>query len=139
MVFSTGLFMKMYESLSYLTYISSNSVHVYLKLFSVTDANQRRLVRSKMSNIFKPNITWALNHNASGSSQGIFGGDCNVFKNLAESRKNATLLKSVMLQTKKSGKAGKKSGVKGAKKAAARGSKGKGKTNPKKKPNKKGA
>ena len=43
-----------------------------------------------------------------------------------------TLLKSVMLQNKRPGKAGKKSGVKGAKKAVARGSKGKGKKNPRK-------
>ena len=78
-----------------------------------------------MSNIFKPNIRQALNQNTSGFFQGIFGGDSNVFKNLEENMKMSTLLKSVMLQTKKPGKAGKKSGAKGAKKAAAGGSKGK--------------
>ena len=50
----------------------------------------------------------------------------------------STLLKSVMLQTKRSGKAGEKPGVKGGKKPAPGGSKGQGKKNPKKKP-KKGA
>ena len=48
----------------------------------------------------------------------------------------SSLLKSVLLQTKKPEKVGKTSGMKGAKKAAPRGSKGKGKKNLKKKPNK---
>ena len=56
-----GLFMKIYGSQSKLTNVKSDSIGVYLKLFSVTDTNQQRLVRSKMSNIFKPNIRWALN------------------------------------------------------------------------------
>ena len=74
----------------------------------------------------------------SGSSQGIFFGDSNVFKNLKESKKMSTLLKSVLLQTKKSGKAGKKPGVKGGQTPAAGGSKGKGNKTPEKK-SKKGA
>ena len=82
LVISQGLFMKMYDSLSVLANITSDSIHVYLKLFSVTDANQRRLVRSKMSNIFKPNIGWVLNQNTSDSSQGIFGGASKFFNNL---------------------------------------------------------
>ena len=44
--------------------------------------------------------------------------DSNVFKNLEESKKMPTLLKTVLLQTKKPGKAVQKSGAKGAKKAA---------------------
>ena len=135
-VYSQVLFMKVYDLLSHLENVTSDSVHVYLKLFSVTDANQRRLLRLKMSIIFKPNIRQAFNQNTSDSSQGIFGGDSHVFKNLEENKKMLTLLKSVMLQTKKPGKAGKEPGVKGAKKAAAGGSKGKGKKNPKKKPEK---
>ena len=47
--FSQGLFMKMYESFSSLGNVTCNNIRVYLKLFSVTDANQRRLVRSEMS------------------------------------------------------------------------------------------
>ena len=74
-----------------------------------------------MSNIFKPNVRWALNQKTSDSSQDIFGSDSNVFKNLEENKKMSTLLKSVMLQTKKPVKAGKKPGAKGAKKAAAGG------------------
>ena len=59
-VFSQGLFIKMYDSLSSLANVTSDSICVYLKLFSVTDAKQRSLVRSKMSNICKPNIRQAL-------------------------------------------------------------------------------
>ena len=91
-----------------------------------------------MSNIFKCNVRRALNQQALDSSQGIFGGDSNVIKNLDELKKMSTLLKSVLLQTKKSGKAGKKSGAKKAKQATAGGSKGKNKKGSKKKP-KKGA
>ena len=39
-----GLFQQIYGSLSTLADVKSDSVHVYLKLFSVTDANQWRLV-----------------------------------------------------------------------------------------------
>ena len=137
-VYSQVLFMKVYDLLSQLANVTSDSVCVYLKLFSVTDANQRRLVRFKMSIIFKPNIRQAFNQNTSDSSQGIFGGDSHVFKNLEENKLMSTLLKSVMLQTKRSGKAGEKPGAKGGKKPAPGGSKGQGKKNPKKKP-KKGA
>ena len=47
MVISQGLFMKMYDSLSVLTNVTSDSIRVYLKLFSVTDAYQQRWVMSK--------------------------------------------------------------------------------------------
>ena len=67
--------MKVYDLLSHLANVTSDRVCVYLKLFSVTDANQRRLVRFKMSIIFKPNIRQAFNQNTSDSSHGIFGGD----------------------------------------------------------------
>ena len=126
-VYSQVLFMKVYDLLSHLANVTSDSVCVYLKLFSVTDANQRRLVRFKMSIIFKPNIRQAFNQNTSDSSQGIFGGDSHVFKNLEENKLMSTLLKSVMLQTKRPGKLGKKPGMKGGKKPAPRGSKGQGK------------
>ena len=48
-VYSQVLFMKVYDLLSHLANVTSDSVCVYLKLFSVTDANQRRLLRFKMS------------------------------------------------------------------------------------------
>ena len=66
--YSQVLFMKVYNLFSHLANITSDRIRVYLKLFSITDANQRRLVRSKMSNIFKPNVRWALNQNTSDSS-----------------------------------------------------------------------
>ena len=49
--------------------------------------------------------------------------ESNVFKNLEESKKMPTLLNTVLLQTKKPGKAVKKSGAKRAEKAAGGGSK----------------
>ena len=85
-----------------------------------------------MSNIFKLNVRQAFNQSSSNSFQGFFVGDLNIFKNLEESKKMSTLLKSVMLQINKPWKAGKKPGAKGAKKTAAWGSKGKGKKNFKK-------
>ena len=59
--YSLGLFMKVYGLLSKLANVTSDSIHVYLKPFSVTDTNQRRLVRSKMFNIFKPAARRILN------------------------------------------------------------------------------
>ena len=58
-----GLFRSMYCSLANFTNVTSKSVCVYLRLFSVTDYNQQRLVRTKMSSIFKPNFKRALNLN----------------------------------------------------------------------------
>ena len=113
-----SLFQKMYGSLSTLANVTSDSVCVYLKLFSVTDANQQRLVRSKMSSIFKPSVRRALNLN---TSQGIFDGVSNVLKNLEESKKINTLVKSSLLQTKKAGKTGRMSGKNKGKKPEAGG------------------
>ena len=86
--------------------VTSNSICVFLKLYSVNDVNQRRLVRSKMANIFKPGFRWHLLKNSSEASQGIFGGEEAMFKNMEESKKQSMLMKSIMLQTKKSGKGG---------------------------------
>ena len=63
-----GLFHQIYSSLADLTNVTSNSVCIYLRFFSVTDFNQWRLVRSKMCTIFKPNVRRALNTNTSDSS-----------------------------------------------------------------------
>ena len=92
-----GLFMKMYGSLSQLANGTSDSVCVYLKLFSVNDANQQRLVRSKMSSIFKPSMRQALNLNALDSFQGIFGGDSIVLKNLEEHKRMNTVVRTSVL------------------------------------------
>ena len=95
-----GLFRQMYGYLASLANVTSDSVRVYLRLFSVTDFNQRRLVRSKMCTILKPNVRRVLNTNTSDSSQGIFGGVSNVLENLEESKKINTLVKSSLLQPK---------------------------------------
>ena len=89
-----------------------------------------------MSSIFKPSVRWALNLNASDSSQGIFGGVSNVLKNLEESKKIKMLVKSSLLETKKTGKAGGKSGKNKGMKPTAGGSKAKGKKGSKKKASK---
>ena len=89
-----GLFMKMYGLLSHL---DNDSIRMYLKLFSITDANQRRLFRSKMLNIFKPGVRRNLNMQSSDTSQGIFGGDSRVLKSLEDQKKMSTLLKSALL------------------------------------------
>ena len=77
-----------------------------------------------------------MNTNTSDSSQGIFGGVSNVIKNLKETKEINTLVKSSLLQTKKSGKAGPKSGKNKGKKPAAGGSKAKSKKGSKKKADK---
>ena len=59
-----------------------DSIRVFLNLFAVNDSNQGQLVKSKMVNIFKPAVRRALLRDNSGATQGIFGGDSNVFKNL---------------------------------------------------------
>ena len=112
LAYANGLFMKMYDSLAMTANITNNSVCVYIKLFSVNDENQYRLVKSKMANIFKSYVRWAVLLNASDSTQGIFGGESNVFKNLEENKKQSALIKSVLLQTNKTGKVGKKPGTK---------------------------
>ena len=99
----------------------------------MSDANQHRLVRTKMSSIFRPQVRRAINQAVTDSSQGIFGGVSNVLKNLEESKKINMLVKSSLLQTKKSGKAGSKSGKNKGKKPAAGGSKAKNKEGSKKK------
>ena len=127
-----GLFRSMYRSLANFTNFTSDSVWIYLRLFSVTDNNQRRLVRNKMSLIFKPNIRRSLNTNVSDTTQGIFGGTTNVMKNIEDNKKINMLVKQSLLQTKKTGKVAKASKNKG-KKPAAEGSKTKGKKGSKKK------
>ena len=82
----------MYRSLANFPDVTSDSVHVCMMLFSVTDYNQCRLVRNKMSSIFKPDLRGALNLNVSDHSQGIYGGTSNVVKNLKESKEIRTLV-----------------------------------------------
>ena len=92
-----GLFCQIYCSLADLVNVTSDSVCVYLRLFSVTDYNQQRLIRLKMCSIFKPNMRWALNTNASDSSQGIFGGVSNIVKNLKETKEINMLVKQSLI------------------------------------------
>ena len=86
LAFSLGLFNKVYEQLTRTANVTSDSIRIFLKLFSVTDKNQIRLVKSKMANIFKPHFRRHLLKSTQGTSVGIFGGDSNVFKHMEESK-----------------------------------------------------
>ena len=123
----------MYCSLANFANCTSNSDQIFLQLYSVTDFNQRRLVKQKMATIFKPNLHRALTTYTVDSSKGIFGGEEQVTKTLEDSKKQNMLIKGSLLTTKKAGKAGAKSRKNKGKKPAARGTKAKGKKGAKKK------
>ena len=91
LTFSNGLTKKLYSSLAKTANITGDSVRVFLNLFADNDSNQRRLVKSKMVNIFKPQVRWALLRDNSGATLGIFGGDSNTLQNLEESKKQSQL------------------------------------------------
>ena len=96
-------FTSLYGKFAKTVNFSSDSLRVFLELHSVNDTNQRRLVRSKMANIFKPAFRQHLLKQSSDPAQGIFGGEDVMFKNMEESKKQVLLTKSIMLQTKKPG------------------------------------
>ena len=116
----------MYHALVDFANGTSNSVQIFLRLYSITDFNQQRLVKQKMATIFKPNLCRALTSYTVDSSQGIFGGAEQVTKTLKDSKKKNMLIKGSLLATKKTGKVGVKSGKNKGKKPAARGTKAKG-------------
>ena len=109
----------MYHALADFANGTSNSVWIFLWLYSVTDFNQWRLVKQKMATIFKPNLCRALTSYTVDSSQGIFGGEEQVHKTLEETKKQKTLIKGSLLTTKRTGKAGHKSGKSKGKRPAA--------------------
>ena len=88
-----------------------------------------------MLTFFKPAVRWALAQNSSGTHQGVLEGTQTVLTQLKEQKKEATLVKALMLLTRNRGKGKGKTGSMGAKKGTAWGSKGKGNgKNPKSKP-----
>ena len=99
-----GLFRQMYCALANFANCTSDSVRIFLQLYSITDFNQRRLVKNKKASIFKPALRRALTSYAAYSSQGIFGGVKQVTKTLKDTKKTNTLIKQSLLQTKKTGK-----------------------------------
>ena len=117
----------MYGSLASLANATSDSVQVYLKLFAVSDANQCRLVRTKMSSIFRPQVRRAINQAVTDSSLGIFGGGPKVLEALKESNEMNKLISQNLIESKKLGKAASKAGKNKGKKPAAGGSKAKNK------------
>ena len=112
----------MYHALANFTKCTSDSVWIFLWLYSVTDFNQWRLVKQKMATIFKPNLCRALTSYTVDSSQGIFGGTEQVTKTLEDSKKQNLLIKGGLLASKKTGKAGIQSGKNKGKKPVAGGS-----------------
>ena len=96
MNFSVSLIKKQYNALKDTANVTSDSIRVFLYLFAINDTNERRLVKSKMVNIFKPGVRQAFLRDNSGATEGIFGGDSNAFKNLEESKKQNQLMKAVL-------------------------------------------
>ena len=120
-------FTQLYRALADFANGTSDSVRIFLWLYSVTDFNQRRLVKQKMATIFKPNLHRALTSYTVDSSQGIFGGEEQVTKTLEDSKKQNTLIKSSLLATKKPQKVDTKSRKNRGKKPTAGGTNAKGK------------
>ena len=88
----------MYGSLTDLANVTSDSVRVYLKLFAVSDKNQHKLVRTKMSSIFRPQVRRAINQAATDSSLGIFGGGSKVLEALKESNEMKKLISQNLIK-----------------------------------------
>ena len=55
-----GLFCNMYPSLADFTNSTSNAIQIFLHLYTVSDFNQRRLVKQKMATIFRPDFCRGL-------------------------------------------------------------------------------
>ena len=79
---------------------TSNSVQIFLCLYSVTDFNQRRLIKQNMAKIFKPDLHRALTSYTVDPSQGIFGGEDHVIRTLEDTKKQRTLIKGSLLTSK---------------------------------------
>ena len=117
----------MYRSLADFGNYTSNAISTFMRLYSVSDFNQRRLVKQKMATIFRVDLCHNLTSYKADSSVGVFGGEENVMKILEDTKKQKRLIKSSLLTTKKAGKADNKSGKNRGKKPAAKETKAKGK------------
>ena len=93
----------------------------------MTDANQRRLVRTKMSSIFRPAVRRAINQATADSTQGIFGGVPKVLEALKETKEINTEISQNLIKTKKTRKGANKAGKNKGKTPAAGESKDKNK------------
>ena len=104
-----------------------------MKLFVVTDFNQCRLIRSKMSSIFRPTVRRAINQEASDFSLCIFGEISKVLENLKEAKEINMLISQNLIKTKNTGNGANKAGKNKGKKPVAGGSKAKNKAKSSKK------
>ena len=93
----------------------------------MSDANQCRLVRTKMSFIFRPQVRRAINQAVKDSYPSIFGGVPKVLEALKEAKETNTLIRQNLIKTKKRGKVANKAGKNKGKKPAAGESKAKNK------------
>ena len=59
--------------MAFVANMTSDSLCVYLNLYSVTDSNNQRLVKSNMLSIFKPGLRRIVANATLDSYQGIFG------------------------------------------------------------------
>ena len=91
----------MYHALANFVNCTSNSVWIFLQLYSVTDFNQQRLVKQKIATIFRANLHPNLTSYKADPSVGVFGGEENVLKTLEDTKKQKTLVKNSLLTTKK--------------------------------------
>ena len=71
-------------------------------------------MRSELLTLFKPAVRWALAQNSSGTHQGVLEGTQTVLTQLKEQKKEATLVKALMLLTRNTGKGKGKTGSMGA-------------------------
>ena len=70
-----GICCKLFGNLARVTYITTDNLLVDLKLYSVNDFNNPRLVKSTIIIIFKLGLRRVVVNTSSDSYQGILGGD----------------------------------------------------------------
>ena len=73
---------NMYQSLADLPNSTSDAIWIFMRLYAVSDFNQRRLVKQKMATIFRPDFCRALTSYTLDSSLGVFGGEDHVMRTM---------------------------------------------------------
>ena len=82
-----GILRHMYCALANFANITSDNVWIFMRLYAVSDFNQRRLVKQKMATILSPVCHRALTSYTVDSSLGIFGGEEHVMMALEYTKK----------------------------------------------------
>ena len=79
---TNDLFCNMYWSLANFSNYTSDAISTFMRLYAVSDFNQQRLVKQKMSTIFRADLHHSLTSYKADPSQGVFGGEENILKTL---------------------------------------------------------